>query len=87
MKHRGELSWGVHPSNPRRRLGTRLIAATLKEASARGFTKAEVEAAKGNLPSVRLAMKCGFKVEGVKKRGIRLDNGRYEDTIIFGKAI
>ena len=86
-RHRGEMGWAVHLDYSRQGIATRLVKRTLEEAKRRGFKKAEAEAAVKNIGSVRLAKKCGFKIEGRKKRGLLLDSGRYADTYVFGKVL
>jgi RimJ/RimL family protein N-acetyltransferase len=86
-RHRGEVGWSVHQDYLRKGIGTKLLKAMLKEAKKRGFKKVEAEAAVENTASVRLAKKLGFKIEGRKKVGLILDNGKYVDTYIFGKIL
>lgn len=87
IRHRGNMGWTVNPDYLKRGIATRLVKATLKEAKRRGFTRAEAEAAVKNVASVRLAKKCGFKMEGRRKNGLLLDNGKYVDTYLFGKIL
>lgn len=87
IRHRGEIGWGVHPEYRRKSIATRLLRAVLKEAKRRGFKRAGAEAAVENIASVRLAKRCGFKIEGRRKAGLLLDNGKYVDTYIFGKIL
>jgi RimJ/RimL family protein N-acetyltransferase len=68
-------------------IATKLVEATLKEAQRRGFTRAEAEAAVKNTASVKLAVRCGFKIEGKRKNGLLLDDGKYADTYLFGKIL
>jgi RimJ/RimL family protein N-acetyltransferase len=86
-RHMGGMSWFVHPDYVRNGIATKLLVAVLREAKKRGFKKAEAEAAIENKASVRLAKKLGFKVEGRKRAGLLMDNGRYVDTYIFGMLL
>ena len=86
-RHRGELSWGVHPDYFQKGIATRLLASTLKEASRRGFIRAEAEIAAGNVGSIRLAKKYGFRREGTKEAGMLLDNGKLVNVFMFGKLL
>jgi len=86
-RHRGKLGWAVSPTYFKKGIATKLVNATLKEAKRRGFTRAEAEAAVKNVASVRLAKKCGFKIEGRRKNGLLLDDGGYADTYLFGKIL
>jgi len=86
-RHRVELGWAVHPAYAGKGIATRLLMTSLEEAKRRGFHRAEAEAAIENVASVKLAQKCGFSIEGIKKDGLLLDDGRYVDTYLFGKIL
>ena len=86
-RHRVELGWMVHPDYAGRGIATKLLKRVIKEAKKKGIKRIEAEAAVENIASVRLAKKCGFKVEGRKKMGLLIDDGRYVDTLIFGKIL
>jgi RimJ/RimL family protein N-acetyltransferase len=34
-----------------------------------------------------MALKCGFKIEGIKKKAMLMDDGKYIDTYIVGKIL
>lgn len=85
--HRGELAWYVHHDYVGKGIATTLLDAVLREARSRGFKRAEAEIAVENIASIRLAKRFGFGVEGRRKSGLALDNGRYADTFIFGKIL
>ncbi|MFA5993057.1 MAG: GNAT family protein [Candidatus Pacearchaeota archaeon] len=87
LKHRVEFGWMVHPDYQGRGIGTKLLNLALKYAKERGFKKADTEMSIKNIPSFKLAKKCGFKIEGTKKVGMLLDNGKYSDTYIMGKIL
>lgn len=86
-RHRGEVGWSVHPDYARKGIATKLVMAVLKEAKQKGFKRAEAETAVENISSVRLAKKCGFRIEGRRRAGLLLDDGRYVDTYLFGKLL
>lgn len=86
-RHRGESGWMVHHDYWGRGIATMLQMAVMKEARRRGFKRVEAEAAVVNTASVRLARKLGFKIEGRRKAGLLLDNGKYADTYLFGKLL
>ena len=86
-RHRGEIGWFVHFNYWGRGIATKLVRAVLKEAKRRGFKKAMAEVAITNIASVRLAKRCGFKIEGRIKDGLLLDNGRYIATYMVGKNL
>lgn len=87
MRHRGEMGWGVHPDYRGRGIATRLVKAVISEAKRRGFKKVQCEVSVRNIASIRIAKKCGMKIEGRRKAGILLDNGTYSDTYIFGRVL
>lgn len=86
-RHRGEVGWYVHYDHIGKGIAARLLGAALKEASRRGFKRVEAEIAVENRPSIRLARRFRFKLEGRRKAGILLDDGRHVDTLIFGKLL
>ena len=86
-RHRGELNWMVHPDYLKKGIGTRLLKAVLKEAKRCGFKRAEAEVATKNVASIRLAKRCGMKIEGQRSAGLVLDDGTYVDTYLFGKML
>ena len=85
-RHRGELGWYVHYDHVGKGIGARLLAAALREARRRGFKRVEAEIAIENTASIRLARRFRFRLEGRRKAGILLDDGRHVDTLIFGKV-
>lgn len=85
-RHRGEVGWGVHPDFMNQGIGTTLLKKVISESKKRKFKKIEAEIAINNKVSLKLAKKCHLKIEGRKKYGLRLDNGRYVDTLILGKS-
>ena len=87
IRHIGEISWGVHPDYLRKGIATKLADATIREATRRKFVRIEADIAKNNTASVRLARKCRFRIEGIKKYGLLLDDGRYENTYMFSKIL
>ncbi len=87
MKHRIDMGWGVHPDFAGKGIGTRLVGLVITEAKKEGFVKAEAEIAIENISSWKLALRCGFEIEGVKKKALLTDEGEYIDTFIVGKLL
>ncbi len=87
LRHRIEMGWGIHPDYQGRGIATRLMNETLKFAKKKGFKRAEAEMAIRNTGSWKLAKKCGFKIEGTKKKALLTDDGKYIDTYIVGKLL
>lgn len=80
LKHCGSLGMGLLPDYRGRRLGERLMAQCLTLARQVGITRVELEVRQDNLRAVALYTRLGFAVEGVKRRGMRVD-GAYVDTV------
>ena len=87
MRHRIDMGWGIHPDFAGKGIGTRLVSFALTEAKKEGFVKAEAEIAIENISSWKLALKCGFEIEGAKKKALLTDEGDYIDTFIVGKIL
>jgi len=87
IRHRIDFGWQVHPDYQGRGIGTRLLESVLKEAKKRGLKKALAETVVLNKPSIRIAKKCGFKIEGKIKNGLLMDNGKFVDTYILGRLL
>jgi RimJ/RimL family protein N-acetyltransferase len=86
-RHRGGMGWEINYRYARLGIGTALVKAILEEAKRRGFKKAQAEVAVENTASLKLAKNCGFRIEGRRKIGMLLDDGRYVDTYTFGKVL
>jgi L-amino acid N-acyltransferase YncA len=68
-------------------IATKMVLELIKEAKKRGFKKIQAEVCVENISSVKFAKKMGFEVEGKRKKGMHLDNGKYVDTYIFGRIL
>lgn len=86
-RHRKGLGWGVHPEYAGQGIATMMVKKVIAEAKKQGLKRLEAEAAIENVASVKLAKKCGFVIEGKRKNGLLLDDGRYVDTYLFGILI
>lgn len=78
--HCGTLGMGVRKDFRRLGIGRRLLEQTIDEARAMGLERIELEVFASNTPAIRLYDQAGFVVEGVKKRGRKLD-GEYDDLV------
>ena len=87
IRHRVDMGWGVHPDYAGQGIGTKLLNFALNDAKKRGFKRAEAEIAIKNVSSWKMALKCGFKIEGTKKKALLIDDGKYIDTYIVGKLL
>jgi ribosomal protein S18 acetylase RimI-like enzyme len=78
--HCGTLGMGVRKDFRRLGIGTRLLEHTIGEAREMGLERIELEVLASNTAAIRLYEKAGFVVEGVKKKGRKLD-GEYDDLV------
>jgi RimJ/RimL family protein N-acetyltransferase len=85
IRHRIDCGWGVHPDYMGQGIATKLLKTLLAYSKKDGFKRAEAEMAIENIGSWKLAKKCGFKIEGTKKKALLTDDGRYVDTYIVGR--
>jgi RimJ/RimL family protein N-acetyltransferase len=76
--HVARLGMGVRSEWRRQGIGRRMLDACLSLARNSGIEKVELEVFSDNLGAVRLYESCGFRLEGVKVRGRKLE-GRYQD--------
>jgi RimJ/RimL family protein N-acetyltransferase len=87
LRHRIDGGWGLHPDYFGKGIGTSLLKKALSYAKQKGFKRAEAEATIENKSSWKLAKKCGFKIEGTKKKAFLTDDGRYIETYILGRIL
>jgi ribosomal protein S18 acetylase RimI-like enzyme len=80
--HVGRLGMGVVPDFRGKRIGLRLLEATIEMAKTSKLEKIELSVYASNIPAIRLYRKLGFEEEGLKKRG-RLVDGVYDDVLLL----
>jgi RimJ/RimL family protein N-acetyltransferase len=78
--HCGELGMGVRRDHRRRGIGERLTIRTIARAREIGLERVELQVYASNRPAIALYEKLGFVVEGIKKRGRKID-GAYDDVV------
>src|SRR5687768_11313315 len=81
--HSGVLGMGVIDGYRRRGVGHALIQAALNRPHEIRFTRVELTVREDNRRAMSLYGKTGFVMEGVKRRGVRVD-GKYEDLYCMG---
>lgn len=86
-RHRVDCGWSIHPDYFGQGIGTKMLSYMLDYLKKKGFKRAEAEMAIVNKASWKLALKCGFKIEGTKKKALLTDDGKYIDTYIVGKML
>ncbi len=83
FSHKGTLGMGVIQEYRRKGVGTRLMARAIKRAKEIGLEKIELEVFESNTGAIELYRKFGFREEGRKMRGSKID-GRYENNLLMG---
>lgn len=87
VSHVGSCGWSVHPNYQGRGIATKLLNELIKEAKKAGIKRLEAEVVVDNVTSIKLAEKCGFKIEGKMKKAFMLGKGKYADMYILGRII
>jgi len=87
LRHRAAMGWSVDPEYWKKGVGSALLKKAVEKAKKIGLKRLECEIAKPNIASRKLVEKLKFKREGIKKKGMLLDNKKYVDTFIYGRII
>jgi len=87
LRHRGDCGWSINPDYQKMGIGTMLLKEIIKEAKKEKLKRLEAEMAIKNKGSWKLAQKCGFKIEGTKKKALITDDNKLIDTYIVGKLL
>jgi len=82
--HSGVLGMGVAASHRGRGVGSRLIAATIETALARGLTRIELTVRTDNAAAIALYRRAGFESEGRMRRYLIVD-GQYYDALLMAR--
>ena len=80
--HCGVLGIGLLPNFRNQRIGTRLIRAALDEARRIGLHRVELTVRESSAQAIALYKAMEFRIEGVKRDGVRLDD-RYENLLMM----
>ena len=80
--HVGRLGMGVRLEWRRQGIGRRMLGGCLSLARNAGIEKVELEVFSDNIAAVRLYDSFGFRQEGLKVRGRKLE-GRYQDLVLM----
>lgn len=78
--HSGALGIGVLAPFRGRGIGEALMRAAIEKAQLRGLTRIELTVREHNKAAIALYEKLGFKVEGLHRNAVRIDN-EYENHI------
>jgi len=87
IKHRAICGWSVAPEYWNKRVGSKMLDRVIKEAKKAKLKRLEAEIITKNKPSIALAKRFGFKIEGKRRRAHISDKGGYEDSYLLGKLI
>ncbi len=87
LRHKIKYTWKIHPDHTQKGIGSALLSYTLKDAKKRGFKKATAEIVIQNIGSLKLALKFGFKIEGLSTKSFLNDNGKLEDAYLVTKDL
>ena len=81
--HVGRLGMGVLPKYRRQGTGRRLAEKAIELAKRIGLERIELDVYASNKPAIALYKSLGFALEGVKRKGRKLD-GIYDDVVVMG---
>ena len=80
--HVGVLGMGLVPEARGQGIGTRLMAAALAGAWARGLTRVQLTVRADNLSAIRLYQRFGFVVEGCLRRDFRVGEEVHDGIVM-----
>ena len=83
LSHVGRLGMGLLLKYRGQGWGKRLLAQTLEEAFLKNIERIELEVFSSNQGAVGLYRSAGFREEGKKRNGRKID-GRFDDILLFG---
>jgi len=81
--HVGRLGMGVLPQYRHQGIGRRLAEKTIAHAKGIGLERIELDVYASNKAAIALYQSLGFALEGVKRKGRKLD-GIYDDVVVMG---
>ena len=81
--HVGRLGMGLLPQFRDQGLGRRLAEKTILQAKRIGLERIELDVYASNKAAIGLYQSLGFALEGVKRKGQKLD-GVYDDVVVMG---
>ena len=84
VKHVATLGMSVKQPWRGRGAGLALVTAAIEWARTAGFTRLELNVYARNAPAIRLYQRCGFEIEGTRKRFIR-DGDTYLDDLVMAR--
>jgi RimJ/RimL family protein N-acetyltransferase len=82
LRHSAVLGMGIVAAYRGQGIGSRMLAATLELAWARGIRRAELNVRSDNAPAIALYRHFGFVEEGVCRNYMRVDNVDYDALLM-----
>jgi RimJ/RimL family protein N-acetyltransferase len=86
IRHVGYVVLGVDEDHQGRGLGASLLDAVVAEAASSGMSRLELTVMADNAPAVKLYLRHGFTIEGVRRNAIVRD-GRSIDELYMGRLL
>jgi len=86
MKHVGIVGITIHPDYWCKNFGTELLKVGVEHAKKKRFLRLEANTLAKNKAMIRIAEKVGFKLEGMRRMRIKMDEG-YEDEALLGMIL
>ncbi len=84
LAHTAELGMGVLPSHQRAGLGSLMLARAIADMRAHPtIERLDLTVIASNTHARRMYAKAGFVEEGIKVRGLRQPDGRYDDEVMM----
>lgn len=87
IRHVGMLAVEVHPDFQRMGLGQALMTLLVEQAERIGLTRLELYVRADNDRARVLYRKLGFVEEGLRRRFVRLPDGRYVDDVVMARLL
>jgi ribosomal protein S18 acetylase RimI-like enzyme len=82
LRHSAVLGMGIVTALRGQGIGSRLLAATLQLARAKGIRRAELNVRSDNAPAIALYRRFGFVTEGTCRDYIRIDGVDYDALLM-----
>lgn len=82
LRHSAVLGMGIVAAYRRQGIGTRMLAATLELAWARGIRRAELNVRSDNAPAIALYRRFGFVEEGICRNYLCIDGVDYDALLM-----
>lgn len=86
--HLANSSYAVRATERGKHIGEQLVRHSLEKAKELGFGVLQFNAVvKSNIGAIKLYKKLGFVNMGIVPKGFKLDNGSFEDIVLFYRTL